>query len=62
MTDFISNTTYKATNGSLGTNIKFNSNIQKAIDAVMPLKNELSNNQFRHLVLYALLELSKNHK
>ena len=58
MTDFISNTSYKATNGSLSNNIKFNSNIQKAIDAVMPLKDTLSTNQFRHMVLYVLLELS----
>ena len=59
MTDFMSVNQYKTTTDNNTTSL-FNKNIQKAIDAVMPMKSQLSQTEFRHLVLYVLVELSKD--
>ena len=58
MTDFIAVNHYKATLGSPATNLKFDSNIQRAIDAVSPYKQQLTTEQYRHFVLYVLLQLT----
>lgn len=60
MTDFMKINQYTATTNNAHTNTKFNNNIKQAIQACAPMKSKLSKIEFRHLVLYVLIQRTKN--